>query len=119
MSISDKVKAINNSIVQNKAQYDLDRRTAMISGNLSSGNVGKYEFWTGLNVLPEKYLLEKTAAMKRFEYSLLGKELKKLTSLAEVQYQKFNNAFESNKKKEIKNKKSNLVYNNCFTFLQI
>ena len=119
MSISDKVKAINNSIAQNKAQYYLDRRTAMISGNLSLGNVSKCEFWTGLNVLPEKYLLEKTAALKRFEYPLLGKELRKQTSVAEVQYQKFNNAFESNKQEEIKNKKSNLVYNNCFTFLQI
>ena len=42
MSISEKIKAINNKIEQNKAQYNLDRQTSKISG-LSSGNVGKYE----------------------------------------------------------------------------
>ena len=76
----------------------------------------------GKNILPEKDLLEKTAAIKIFEYSPLGKELKKQTSIAEKQYQIFDNAFESNKKKEVKTKtkrsraKSDLVYNNYFTF---
>ena len=45
MSISEKIKTINNKIEQNKAQYDLDRQTAMISA-LSSGNISKYEFLT-------------------------------------------------------------------------
>ena len=31
MNISDKIKAINNKIEQNKAQYDFDRQTAKIS----------------------------------------------------------------------------------------
>ena len=31
MSISEKIKAICNKIEQNKAQYDLDRRTTKIS----------------------------------------------------------------------------------------
>ena len=35
MSISNKIKVINNKIKQNKAQYDLDRQTANISGNVS------------------------------------------------------------------------------------
>ena len=34
---------------------------------------------TGKDVLPEKDLLEKATTMKRFEYSLLGKELKAQT----------------------------------------
>ena len=38
MSISKKIKAINNKIEQNKAQYNLDRETAKISV-LSSGDV--------------------------------------------------------------------------------
>ena len=38
MSISEKIKVINNKIEQNKAQYDLDRQTAKILG-LPSGNV--------------------------------------------------------------------------------
>ena len=46
MSISAKIKAINNRIEQNKGQYDLDRQTAKISA-LSSENVSKYEFLTG------------------------------------------------------------------------
>ena len=47
-------------------------------------------------------LLQKAAAIKRFEFSLLGKELKKQTSVAEKQYQKFGNGFESNKNEEVK-----------------
>ena len=60
MSISEKVKIINNKIKENNAQYNLDRQTAKISA-LSSGNVSKYEFLTGKDVLPEKDLLEKAA----------------------------------------------------------
>ena len=75
MSISEKIKAINNKIKQIKAQYDLDRQTAKISA-LLSGNVSKYEFLTGKDVLPEKDLLEKATAIKKFEYSPLGKKLK-------------------------------------------
>ena len=43
MSISEKMKAINNKIEQKKAQYNLERQIAKISA-LSSGNVSKYEF---------------------------------------------------------------------------
>ena len=96
MNISEKIKTINNKIEQNKAQYNLDRQTAKISA-LSSGNVSKYEFLTGKDVLPEKDLLEKAATMKRFEHSLLGKELKKQTSVAEKQYQSFDKALKKKK----------------------
>ena len=45
--------------------------------------VGKYEFLTGKDVLPEKkHLLEKAAATKRFKYVPLGKEWKAQTSVA-------------------------------------
>ena len=74
-------------IEQNKAQYNLDRQTANISA-LSSRNVSKYEFLTGKDILLKKDLLEKAAAIKRFEYSSLGKELKKQSSVSEKQYQK-------------------------------
>ena len=59
-------------------------------------------------------MLEKAAAIKIFEYSPLGKELKKQTSVAN-KYQIFDNAFESNKKKRSR-AKSDLVYNNYFNF---
>ena len=87
VSITENIKAINNKTEQNKAQYNLDRQAAK-SYDLSSGNVSKYEFLTGRDVLPENYLLEKAAAIKRFEYGLLDKELKKQSSVAEKQYQK-------------------------------
>ena len=34
-------------------------------------------------------MLEKASALKRFEYSLLGKELEKQTSVAEKNYERF------------------------------
>ena len=66
MSFSEKIKTIDNKIEQKKVQYNLDRQTAKISA-LSSKNVSKYEFLTGKDVLPKKDLLEKAAALKRFE----------------------------------------------------
>ena len=80
---------------------------------LSSENISKYEFLTGKNILLEKNLLEKSAALKWFKYTLLGKELKKQTSPAEKQYQES----ESNKKEakfKRRRAKSNLVYDNYF-----
>ena len=59
MSISEKIKTIDNKIEQNKAQNDLDRQTVKISA-LSSGKISKYEFLTGKDVLPEK---EKAATL--------------------------------------------------------
>ena len=68
MIISEKIKTVNNKIKQNKAQYNLDRQTTKVSA-LSSGNVSKYEFLTGKDVLPEKGFLGKAAITKRFGYS--------------------------------------------------
>ena len=60
MSISDKIKPINNKIQQNEAQYNLDRQTAKISA-LSSETVSKYEFLPGKDVLPENNLARKSS----------------------------------------------------------
>ena len=68
---------------------------------ISSENVSKYKL-TAKYALPEKDLLEKFAAIKGFEYFSLGKEFKKQISVAEKQYQKFSNNFESNKNEEVK-----------------
>ena len=125
MSISEKIKAINNKVEQNKAQCNLDRQAAKISA-LSSGNVSKYQFLTGKDVLPDK-----AAALKRFEYLPLGKELKAQTNVAEKQYQKLNKIFESDNKEEepvtIKKEEPvaikkeiihelKLIYNNKYSF---
>ena len=53
----NKITNFDNKIEQNKAQYNLDRQTARISA-LSSGNIGKYEFLMGEDVLSEKKLLQ-------------------------------------------------------------
>ena len=42
MNISEKIKAVNNKIEQNQAQYNSDRQTAKISP-LSSGDASKYD----------------------------------------------------------------------------
>ena len=77
MAFSVKTKTIiNNKIKQNKAQYNLDRQTAKISA-LLPGNVGKYEFLKGKDVLPEERLLKKSATIKRFKCSSSDRELKK------------------------------------------
>ena len=96
MSIGEKNKTVNNKFEQNKAQYSLDRQTVKISA-LSSGNVSKYEFLTGEDVLPEKDLLEKAATMKRFEYSYLTKELNAQTDIARKQYQKLGDTYKFDK----------------------
>ena len=49
MSISEKIKTIDNKIEENKAQYNWDRQTANIFA-LSFGSIGKYEFLTGKDV---------------------------------------------------------------------
>ena len=54
-----------------------------------SGNVSKYEFLTGKDVLVEKNLLEKAAALKRFKYSPLGTNLKAQTGVIKDQYKFF------------------------------
>ena len=82
MSISEKIKTINNKIEQNKGQYDLDRQTTKTCDS-SSGNVSKYEYLTGKDALLETDLLEKAVTIKRFEYSALGKKFKKQTSASE------------------------------------
>ena len=43
MTVSNKIKTLDNKIEQNKARYDLDSQTTKIS-DLSSENAGKYEF---------------------------------------------------------------------------
>ena len=75
--ISEKTKTIDNKIEQNQAQYNLDRKSAKISANVS-----KYKFLNGEDALPENELLEKDATVKIFEYSPLGIELKAQTDIA-------------------------------------
>ena len=104
MNVSERIKAINSKIDQSKDQYDLDRQTAKIS-DLWWRNISKYNFLTSKDVSPQKDMLEKAAALKRFKYLPLGSELKKQTSVAEKQYQQLDNTYEYDK---IILKKSNI-----------
>ena len=100
------MKGINNKFEQNKCQYNLDRQTDKISA-LSSGHVSKYDFLIGKDILPKENFIQKVAGIKRFEYDLLGKELKKEISVAERHYQKLDNDLESSKREQVKIKKQN------------
>ena len=80
---------------------------------------------TNKDVLPEKYLVRKAAAINWFEYFPLGKELKTQTNnIAKRQCQKLDNIFEFDKvieKEKTTTKKyiiSNLIYNSKFSFYE-
>ena len=68
MTVTDQIKILDRKIMQNEAQYDLDRKAAKISA-LSSKNLDKYEYLTGedLNYKPS------TVEQAKFDYSPLGK----------------------------------------------
>ena len=66
--ITDQIKILNRTIMQNEAQYDLDRKAAKISA-LSSNNLDKYEYLTGQDL----GLKPSTVDQAKFEYFPLGK----------------------------------------------
>ena len=68
MTVTDQIKILNRKIMQNEAQYDLDRKAAKISA-LSSNNLDKYEYLTGKDL----GLKPSTVEQAKFEYSPLGK----------------------------------------------
>ena len=68
MTVTDRLKIIDNKIRVNQAQYDLDRLAAKISA-LSSGELRKYEYLTGEDLGYKPSVLEQT----KFDYSSLGK----------------------------------------------
>ena len=63
MTVTDQIKILDRKIMQNEAQWDLDRKAAKISA-LSSNNCDKYEY---LRLKPS------TVEQAKFEYSPLGK----------------------------------------------
>ena len=46
MTIAHQIDILNRKIMQNEAQYDLEKKAAEIS-TLPSNNLGKYEYLTG------------------------------------------------------------------------
>ena len=68
MTITDQIKILNKKIMQNEAQYDLDRKAAKISA-LSSNNLDKYEYLTGEDL----GLKPSTIEQAKYDDSPLGK----------------------------------------------
>ena len=68
MTVINQIKILDRKIKQNEAQYDLDRKAAIISA-LSSNYLDKYEYLTGEDL----GLKPSTVEQAKFEYSLLGK----------------------------------------------
>ena len=68
MTITDQIKIFDTKILQNEAQYDLDKKAVIISVR-SSNNLDKAEYLTGEDLGLRPNTIEQT----RFEYSPLGK----------------------------------------------
>ena len=68
MTVPDQIKILDRKIMQNEAQYDLDRKAAKISA-LASNNLEKYEYLTGEDI----GLKPSTVEQAKFEYSPQGK----------------------------------------------
>ena len=113
MTVTDQIKILNRKIMQNEAQYDLDRKAAKISA-LPSNNLDKYEYLTGEDL----GLKPSTVEQAKFEYSPLGKIFnkgldkddqkeglfKRLKNIENAQKNIINN--KGNKDKDIKIKKT-------------
>ena len=72
MTVTDQIKLLDRKIMQNEAQFDLDRKAAKISA-LFSNNLDKYEYLTGENLGLKPSTIEQT----KFDYSPLGKKFNK------------------------------------------
>ena len=68
MTVTDQIKILDRKIMQNKAQYDLDRKAAKISA-LSSRDLDKYEYLTGKDLDYKPSTVEEA----KFDYSPSGK----------------------------------------------
>ena len=72
MTLADQIEILDTKIMQNEAQYDLDRKAAQISA-LTSNNFHKYKYLTGEDLS----LNPSTVKQARFEYSPLSRFLNK------------------------------------------
>ena len=68
MTVADQIKILDRKIKQNKAQYNLDRKTAKISA-FSSNDLDKYEYL----IVEDLDLKLSTLEQAKFDYSPLGK----------------------------------------------
>ena len=88
---------INDQIRDEKLQYDINREAAKISA-LSSGEIRKYEYLTGEDILPSNQ--QQIIQQAKFTYSPLGKAFEKRIKTIEDQGKKQVAALENVKPKE-------------------
>ena len=88
---------INDQIRDEKLQYDINREGAKISA-LSSGEIRKYEFLTGEDILPSNQ--QQIIEQAKFTYSPLGKSFEKQIKTIEDLGKKQVEALENLKPKE-------------------
>ena len=69
MTVTNQLNVIDNKIKANRVQYDLDRLAAKLFA-LSSGELRKYEYFTGQDLGYKPSVIEQII---KFDYSLLGK----------------------------------------------
>ena len=70
MAVTDQIKILHRKIMQNQAQYDIDRKAAKMSVLLSN-YLDKYEYLNGKDLGYKTSVVEQA----KFEYSPLGKIL--------------------------------------------
>ena len=92
-----KIMRINDQIRDEKLQYDINRKTAKTSA-LLSGNIQKYEYLTGEDILPSNQ--QQIIEQAKFTYSPLGKAFEKQIKTIEDQGKKQVDALENLKPKE-------------------
>ena len=85
---------IEDQIKDEKLQYDINREAAKISA-LSSGKIDKYEYLTGEEILPSSQ--QQIIQQAKFNYSPLGKALKKQIKAIADQGKKQVKAIQDNK----------------------
>ena len=99
---------INVQIRDEKLQYDINREAAKISA-LSSGEIHKYDYLTGEDILPSNK--QQIIEQAKFTYSPLGKAFEKQIKAIEDQGQKQGDDLKDLKPKEeikpIENKSNN------------
>ena len=76
---------IKDQIRDEKLQYDINREASIISA-LSSGNIHKYEYLTGEDILPSNQ--QQIIGQAKFTYSPLGKAFEKQKKSIEDQGEK-------------------------------
>ena len=94
--------------IKKKIKYDINREAAKISA-LSSGEIRKYEYLTGKDILPSNQ--QQIIEQAKFTYSPLGKAFKKqiktIEDQGEIQVEELKNLKHKEQAKPIEGKSNN------------